>query len=201
MNARAALITRGLAEDDRDSGVALGARADTFMGLTGLGDLILTATGELSRNRRSVLRWVAGRSLAGGRRSLGHVAEGVRSGRSGSRPRPRDIRVQMPISEAVFAVLSGRADRAAGARSACWRATQDPKACCSDTEIRLSVFCGSQQGARAEYLDSARELARVCVARGLTGCLRRRTRRHDGRAGRRDAGEQWTNSSASFPAT
>ena len=62
LNARAALITRGLAEMTR-LGVALGARADTFMGLSGLGDLVLTATGELSRNRKVGLGLAAGHPL------------------------------------------------------------------------------------------------------------------------------------------
>ena len=63
LNARAALITRGLAEMTR-LGVALGARADTFMGLAGLGDLVLTATGELSRNRRVGLLLARGSNAA-----------------------------------------------------------------------------------------------------------------------------------------
>ena len=62
LNARAALITRGLAEMTR-LGVALGARAETFMGLSGLGDLVLTATGDLSRNRQVGLLLAAGRRL------------------------------------------------------------------------------------------------------------------------------------------
>ena len=60
-------------------GVALGARPDTFMGLSGLGDLVLTATGDLSRNRRVGLMLAAGHSLADTLRELGHVAEGVYS--------------------------------------------------------------------------------------------------------------------------
>ena len=76
MNARAALITRGLAEMTR-LGVALGARAETFTGLSGLGDLVLTATGDLSRNRKVGLLLAAGNTLAQARDSLGHVAEGV----------------------------------------------------------------------------------------------------------------------------
>jgi glycerol-3-phosphate dehydrogenase (NAD(P)+) len=63
LNARAALITRGLAEMTR-LGLALGARADTFMGLSGLGDLVLTATGDLSRNRRVGLLLAEGKTLA-----------------------------------------------------------------------------------------------------------------------------------------
>jgi glycerol-3-phosphate dehydrogenase (NAD(P)+) len=106
MNARAALITRGLAEMSR-LGVVLGARAETFMGLTGLGDLILTATGDLSRNRQVGLALGRGRSLDQVVAELGHVAEGVRSAEA-VLGRARTAGVQMPISEAVFAVLSGR---------------------------------------------------------------------------------------------
>jgi glycerol-3-phosphate dehydrogenase (NAD(P)+) len=82
LNARAALITRGLAEMTR-FGMALGARADTFMGLSGLGDLVLTATGDLSRNRRVGLLLAQGRTLAEAVASLGHVAEGVARGGGG----------------------------------------------------------------------------------------------------------------------
>ena len=76
LNARAALITRGLAEMTR-LGVALGARADTFMGLSGLGDLVLTATGDSSATARSACCWRRARTLAQAVDSLGHVAEGV----------------------------------------------------------------------------------------------------------------------------
>ncbi|MBW8718026.1 MAG: NAD(P)-dependent glycerol-3-phosphate dehydrogenase, partial [Variovorax paradoxus] len=76
LNARAALITRGLAEMTR-FGLALGARAETFMGLSGLGDLVLTATGDLSRNRKVGLLLAQGHTLAQAVASLGHVAEGV----------------------------------------------------------------------------------------------------------------------------
>ncbi len=78
LNARAALITRGLAEMTR-LGVALGARADTFMGLSGLGDLVLTATGNLSRNRTVGLQLATGKKLPQILQDLGHVAEGVYS--------------------------------------------------------------------------------------------------------------------------
>ena len=106
MNARAALITRGLAEMSR-LGVALGAQAETFMGLTGLGDLILTATGDLSRNRQVGLALGRGRSLDDAVGELGHVAEGVRSADAVLR-RARSCGVQMPITEVVCAVLAGR---------------------------------------------------------------------------------------------
>jgi glycerol-3-phosphate dehydrogenase (NAD(P)+) len=105
LNARAALITRGLAEMTR-FGVALGARADTFMGLSGLGDLVLTATGDLSRNRRVGLLLAEGRTLAQAVESLGHVAEGVYCARTVVQ-RARQLGVDMPIAEGVVALLDG----------------------------------------------------------------------------------------------
>jgi glycerol-3-phosphate dehydrogenase (NAD(P)+) len=106
LNARAALITRGLAEMVR-LGVALGGRAETFMGLSGLGDLVLTATGDLSRNRTVGLRLAEGKPLAQILRELGHVAEGVLSA-STVLNRAQTLGVDMPITEAVVAVLEGR---------------------------------------------------------------------------------------------
>ena len=103
LNARAALITRGLAEMAR-LGVALGGRADTFMGLTGMGDLTLTATGDLSRNRTVGVRLAAGRDLAQILAELGHVAEGVHTARE-TRALALRHGVDMPITEAVCAVL------------------------------------------------------------------------------------------------
>ena len=105
-NARAALITRGLVEITR-FGVALGARRDTFMGLAGMGDLILTCTGDLSRNRRVGLLLAEGRKLADIARELGHVAEGVPAAREVDR-RAVELGVEMPITRAVTAVLDGR---------------------------------------------------------------------------------------------
>jgi glycerol-3-phosphate dehydrogenase (NAD(P)+) len=105
LNARAALITRGLAEMTR-LGVASGGRAETFMGLTGAGDLILTCTGELSRNRRVGLLLGRGEPLAGALGSIGHVAEGVQSAREVERA-AAEKRVDMPITRAVCAVLFG----------------------------------------------------------------------------------------------
>jgi glycerol-3-phosphate dehydrogenase (NAD(P)+) len=105
-NARAALITRGLAELAR-LGVALGGRAETVMGLTGAGDLILTATGDLSRNRRVGLELAAGKPLDQIVASLGHVAEGVHSARS-ALARAQSVGVDMPITSAVDAVLAGK---------------------------------------------------------------------------------------------
>lgn len=106
LNARAALITRGLAETTR-LGLALGARADTFMGLSGLGDLVLTATGDLSRNRQVGLLLAQGQSLQQAVDSLGHVAEGVYSARTVVQ-RADQLGVDMPIARAVVALLDGR---------------------------------------------------------------------------------------------
>ena len=105
LNARAALITRGLAEITR-FGVALGARAETFTGLTGIGDLILTATGDLSRNRKVGLALGRGATMGAAVADLGHVAEGVRSAHA-VLTRARQFAVDMPITEAVCAVLDG----------------------------------------------------------------------------------------------
>ncbi len=104
-NARAALVTRGLAETRR-FGAALGAQAETFMGLAGLGDLVLTCTGDLSRNRRVGLALGRGADLATTLRELGHVAEGVWSAPA-IVARARAASVEMPICEAVCAVLAG----------------------------------------------------------------------------------------------
>ena len=105
MNARAALITRGLSEMTR-LGVALGARADTFMGLSGLGDLVLTATGDLSRNRQVGMRLAQRLPLAQILADLGHVAEGVRSAAVVLR-RANGVGVDMPITASVVSVLKG----------------------------------------------------------------------------------------------
>jgi glycerol-3-phosphate dehydrogenase (NAD(P)+) len=106
LNARAALITRGLAEMTR-LGLALGARADTFMGLSGLGDLVLTATGDLSRNRKVGMLLAAGLSLPDVLSQLGHVAEGVYTAPT-LQERARRCGVEMPITDAVVAVLQGK---------------------------------------------------------------------------------------------
>ena len=106
LNARAALITRGLAEMTR-LGLALGATSDTFMGLSGLGDLVLTATGDLSRNRRVGLALAQGKTLQQSVDELGHVAEGVYSARTVVQ-RARSLGVDMPISNSVVDLLDGR---------------------------------------------------------------------------------------------
>ncbi|MBC7780046.1 MAG: NAD(P)-dependent glycerol-3-phosphate dehydrogenase, partial [Proteobacteria bacterium] len=106
LNARAALITRGLAELTR-LGLKLGGRPDTLMGLSGAGDLILTCTGDLSRNRRVGLRLAEGTALTIILDELGHVAEGVSS--AGALARLAQAHgVEMPITEAVCGVLDGR---------------------------------------------------------------------------------------------
>ena len=106
LNARAALITRGLAEMTR-LGVALGADRDTFMGLSGLGDLVLTATGHLSRNRQVGLLLAQGQSLEQAVSSLGHVAEGVACAHQVLQ-RSQHLGIEMPITKAVVAVLQGQ---------------------------------------------------------------------------------------------
>jgi glycerol-3-phosphate dehydrogenase (NAD(P)+) len=117
LNARAALMTRGLAEITR-LGVALGGRAETFMGLAGVGDLILTCTGDLSRNRRVGLMLAQdkeGKSLDAILAELGHVAEGVYSAREVARlAKTRGI--DMPITDAVCRVLDAPRSAAAAAR-------------------------------------------------------------------------------------
>jgi glycerol-3-phosphate dehydrogenase (NAD(P)+) len=102
-NARAALITRGLAECGRLS-AALGGRRETLMGLAGLGDLVLTCTGNLSRNRRVGLGLARGQPLAAILAEIGHVAEGVQATRA-VRAVAAHLGVDMPIADAVHRVL------------------------------------------------------------------------------------------------
>ena len=102
-NARAALMTRGLAEIAR-LGVALGGQPNTFMGLAGMGDLLLTCTGDLSRNRQVGLALAAGRKLPQILADLGHVAEGVSTAREVLRLAGQ-IGIDMPITQAVDAIL------------------------------------------------------------------------------------------------
>jgi len=104
-NARAALITRGLAEIAR-LGAAMGASTETIFGLTGAGDLILTATGDLSRNRRVGLQLAQGVPLQKILNDLGHVAEGVHSA-SEVVKLAKARGVDMPVTDAVNAVLQG----------------------------------------------------------------------------------------------
>ena len=105
-NARAALITRGLAEAAR-LGQAMGAQTSTFMGLATLGDLVLTCTGDLSRNRRVGMALAMGKTLDDTLQGLGHVAEGVRTAPV-IQAIGQGLGVELPIVEAVCAVLEGR---------------------------------------------------------------------------------------------
>jgi glycerol-3-phosphate dehydrogenase (NAD(P)+) len=102
-NARAALITRGLAETGRLS-IALGGRRESLMGLAGLGDLVLTCTGDLSRNRRVGLALAAGKHLDAITAGLGHVAEGIAAARA-AHTLASSLDVKMPICAAVYCVL------------------------------------------------------------------------------------------------
>ncbi|MEQ1815408.1 MAG: NAD(P)H-dependent glycerol-3-phosphate dehydrogenase [Nitrosomonas sp.] len=102
-NARAALITRGLMEITR-LGLALGGSMKTFMGLAGVGDLILTSTGDLSRNRKVGLMLAEGKSLNVILSELGHVAEGVHTAQSVLRLGDR-LKIEMPITQAVCSIL------------------------------------------------------------------------------------------------
>jgi glycerol-3-phosphate dehydrogenase (NAD(P)+) len=102
-NTRVALITRGLAEMMR-LGVALGADKDTFMGLAGLGDLVLTCTDDQSRNRRLGLALARGASPADAQAGIGQVVEGVLAARAVHRVARRSG-VEMPISEQIYRVL------------------------------------------------------------------------------------------------
>ena len=103
-NARAAMITRGLAEITR-FGVALGAKTETFMGLAGAGDLILTCTGQYSRNREVGLQLASGKSLEDILQGLGHVAEGVNTAREVMR-RADGMDIDMPITFEVNQALT-----------------------------------------------------------------------------------------------
>jgi glycerol-3-phosphate dehydrogenase (NAD(P)+) len=103
LNARAALVTRGLAEVTR-LGTRLGGNIETFMGLTGMGDLILTCTGDLSRNRRVGLGLAQGKPLATVVSELGHVAEGVPCANA-VRELAARLGVEMPITNGVASVL------------------------------------------------------------------------------------------------
>lgn len=103
-NARAAMITRGLAEITR-FGMALGAKSETFMGLAGAGDLVLTCTGQYSRNREVGLQLASGKVLEDVLKGLGHVAEGVNTAREVIR-RADSLGVDMPITYEVNQALT-----------------------------------------------------------------------------------------------
>lgn len=121
-SARAALVTRGLAEITR-LGLKLGGRVETFMGLSGLGDLTLTCAGDLSRNRRVGLSLATGKSLADILSELGHVAEGVHTASEVLRMAQR-LDVDMPITQSVVSVLNGTVSAAAAVDALLQR---DPK--------------------------------------------------------------------------
>ena len=104
-NARAALMTRGIAEIGRLC-ERLGGHRETLMGLSGLGDLILTCTGDLSRNRQVGLALGQGKTLEETLAALGHVAEGVGTAREVARL-STELQVEMPIARAVAAVIAG----------------------------------------------------------------------------------------------
>lgn len=112
LNARAALITRGLAEMTR-FGLHLGGKKETFMGLAGSGDLILTCTGQYSRNREVGLQLASGKTLDDILQHLGHVAEGVHTTREVAK-RAAEMGVEMPITHEVDQVIShGKSPREA----------------------------------------------------------------------------------------
>lgn len=122
-NARAALITRGLAEMSR-LGVALGGNAATFMGLSGMGDLVLTATGDLSRNRQVGMRLGKGENLKDIIASMRHVAEGVPTTEAVyDLARSRDI--VLPITFAMRAILLGETDPRSAVRDLMQRELKD----------------------------------------------------------------------------
>lgn len=111
-NTRAALITRGLAELMR-LGAAFGGHLETFMGLAGLGDLVLTCTDDQSRNRRAGLALGSGQTLEAALASIGQVVEGVRTARE-VYALAEESGVEMPITEQVYRVLyEGRDPRRA----------------------------------------------------------------------------------------
>ncbi|MDO5537039.1 MAG: NAD(P)H-dependent glycerol-3-phosphate dehydrogenase [Desulfovibrionaceae bacterium] len=113
-NGRAALLTRGIAEICR-LGVAMGASEHTFLGLSGLGDLVLTATGSLSRNRTLGLALGQGKSLDEASAQIGMVTEGVKTAMA-VRTHAARLGVQVPITDAVCAILDGNLSAADAAR-------------------------------------------------------------------------------------
>ncbi len=102
-NARAALITRGLSEITR-LGLALGGEKETFMGLAGLGDLVLTCTDDQSRNRRLGLALAAGQDVAEARAAIGQEVEGINTAREVWH-KARELGIEMPITEQTYRVL------------------------------------------------------------------------------------------------
>ena len=119
-NARAALITRGLAEITR-LGLKLGAKAETFQGLAGLGDLVLTCTDDQSRNRRMGLGLASGKSREQVAKDIGQVVEGVYAAEAVHRVAER-LKVDMPISEQLYRILHQGLDPRAAVESLMSRA-------------------------------------------------------------------------------
>lgn len=113
-NTRIALITRGLVEMTR-LGVALDARPETFMGLAGLGDLVLTSTDNASRNRRFGLALAAGQAVDAAENAIGQVVEGVTAARA-VRQVAKRLDVEMPICEQVYRVVHEGLSPRAGVR-------------------------------------------------------------------------------------
>lgn len=105
-NARSALITRGLAELTR-LGLALGAQQKTFMGLTGVGDLVLTCTDDQSRNRRMGLALAQGHEREAASKNIGQVVEGAQTAEL-MLTLAKKQHIEMPITQAIFAVLNGK---------------------------------------------------------------------------------------------
>ena len=124
-NARTALITRGLVELQR-LGVALGADAKTFMGMAGLGDLVLTCTDNQSRNRRFGLALGAGKSIEQAMDEIGQVVEGYRNTKE-VRALAERYGVEMPITEQIYQVLYCGKDAREAALTLLGRARKDEK--------------------------------------------------------------------------
>lgn len=122
-DARAALITRGLAEMCR-LGVAMGARAETFMGLSGMGDLVLTCTGDLSRNRQVGLKLGQGLKLAEIVAGTRTVAEGVKTAKSVFQLAEK-LGVEVPITEQVYQILYQDKDPGEAVRELMGRSLKD----------------------------------------------------------------------------
>ena len=122
-NSRAALITRGLAEMSR-LGVALGASAATFMGLSGMGDLVLTATGDLSRNRQVGIRLGRGESLSDIAASMHHVAEGVPTTEAAFEM-ATVLGIELPVTATMRTIFHGQASPEEAVRDLMRRALKD----------------------------------------------------------------------------
>ena len=122
-NSRAALITRGLAETSR-LGEALGGNAGTFMGLSGMGDLVLTATGDLSRNRQVGLRLGGGEALDDILASMRHVAEGVPTTEAAFDLGGK-LSIDLPITRAMHSIFHGKVSPESAVRDLMGRALKD----------------------------------------------------------------------------